>query len=392
VSFQALDWDTELVKGYRIRSAFTRSTDDFEIVLYDTDRKKLRNLEMQPVELFINGCSQMLGRIDMSEIGGDGSAVTFRGRDYIADLVENNVDPTLKLAEGTTLDQAFLDAMSPCGITIILGDDDVLLRNVRTGKSLRSKSNSKGRLKELTVQDLKPRGGEGTYEFCNRIAARYGVMIQPGPDRSTVVVQGPQYEQDPIGKIVRTDDARQGVGNNIISATATRDYSTFPTYTLFTGRSSQAGEDTKPLQFEIDIIDVVQGAGELEQVLVLNDATIGGRRKPAEVKGTRLGLGQLYRLLYFRDDDSRTSEQLERAALRAFSERLRDTLVYTVTLQGHSDPMTGAVYAIDTIIDVRDEICGINEKLWVESREFAFDPQAGAVTRLTCWRPRSFTI
>lgn len=375
------------ISSYSIDSSFTTSTDGFEFVAYDPDRSKLQSLELEPVELLLNGNSQVLGRIDQTEIGGNGSAVTFRGRDFMSDLVECNVDPTLKITSGMPLFQAILLACRPCGINIVVDDEGTSMREIRTGKPVRGgKPDS---LKPLTLEDLKPKPGEGIYEFVNRFVARFGGTIQPGLDRHTIVVAKPNYKQEPLYELRRTDAANDSLSNNVMDATVRRDYSSFPTYTLFNGKEGASGATKKDLAKSYDM-SVLASAFNDEMGETLSRHAASGRRKPDF--NEELPPAKLYRLLYLRDEDSRTAEQMERAARRAISERLKNALSYRATLRGHQDPRSGALWGIDTMVRVNDAILGVNETLWIESRKFMFSPENGATTEIECWRPSSFEI
>lgn len=100
----------------------------------------------------------------------------------------------------------------------------------------------------------------------------------------------------------------------------------------------------------------------------------------------------LYRLLVFRDDDARNGEQIEKAAKRTIAERMKDTLQYRLTLKGHVDPGSGAVYALDTMIRVDDEFADLHEVLWVADRTLRYSEGEGPMTDLVCWRPESFEL
>ena len=107
--FPAADFEIKRFKSYSLESDYTVSTDGWELSVYEEDAKriaKLRDLELQPIEILVDGAQQILGRVDITDIGGDGSAVTLQGRDYIADLVECHVDPALKFKEQMTLGDA----------------------------------------------------------------------------------------------------------------------------------------------------------------------------------------------------------------------------------------------------------------------------------------------
>jgi prophage tail gpP-like protein len=386
VRLEALGRELTNVTEWSINSNYITSTDGFEFSLYDENRQNLRGLELQPVELLVNGASQLLGRIDITEVGGTGSAVTYRGRDYIADLVECNVDPLVKIKEGDTIESAFKQVCGPVGIQNVRSEEDVLMRNVRTGINVKVGKGGRGYAKRL-LNEYKPKTGEGIYEFLSRLIARFAATIQPGPDRETLVIGAPRYDQEPVTTLRRSADPALSGGNNIITSSAVRDYSSFPTFALFNGWAAKGDQAGSKVTQSYDIITLASAYND-EIYATLLDSTLQGRRKPLESE--RIGLGQLYRLLYFRDEEARTQEQIERSATRAIAERLKDTLEYRCTLRGHVDPTSGAIWSIDTMVMVEDEICGISEPLWIVDRTLSYSPGQGAMTSLTLYRPSSF--
>lgn len=393
IRFEQLDREFNFfVKSWRIENSYTVSTDGWEAVLYHPDRTNLFGLELQPVELILNGNSQLLGRVDRTEIGGDGSAVTINGRDYLADLVECNVDPSLKVSEGDPLFSAITAAGFPVGIDTVVSDDDVAMRDVRSGKAIAVKRKGRGsKRKGAKLDDYKPHPGEGCYEYINRIVARFGCTVQPGPDRQTLVLCSPRYDQDPAYSISRTDDPASSSRNVIKTATAVRDFSKFPTYTIVTGQHvGDSGSAINASQhYAMDVL-AQEFNDELGRILL--ETIIPGRRKFGDGQAAKLGFDQLYRLCTFRDTESRTQEQLTNAAKRVIADRLKDTLLYTVTLKGHTDRASGAVWAVDTMVQVDDAICNVHEPLWIASRTLEYSEGAGATTQLTCLRPNSYQI
>lgn len=389
VRFEALGRETTDVTEWSITSAYTTPTDGFSFHLYDTNRENLRRLELQPVELLVDGQSQVLGRIDMTEIGGNGSELECHGRDYLADAVECNVDPLIKIKDGDTVGNAFLSVLSTVGIDTVFDEDDISMRNVRSGINVKARKSGKAFAKAV-LKEFQPKSGEGQFDFLNRLIARFGATIQPGPERSTVVLSKPNYGQDPVAKIFRSADTAISAKNNVVSSSATKDFSRFPTFTLFQGWA--AAQDTKGTSLSkqwdtYELISAFMGSdSELAQILA--DTCLSGRIKPDS--GTKAGLNQLYRLLSFKDDQARTQEQVELAALRAIAERFKDTLEYTVTLRGHADELTGAIWSVDTIIQVEDEICGVSEPLWVAERTLSYSQKEGASATLKAYRPGSF--
>lgn len=391
IRFEQLERETNRVESWQIESSYMTSTDAWEAVLYDTDRTKLFDLELQPVELLVNGASQLLGRVDRTEFGNNGSSVTITGRDYLADMVECNVDPSLKVTGGDELFAVITLACSPIGIDTVVSDDDIAMREIRSGIPIKRRGKGRGTTRKgKHLKDYKPHPGEGIYQYLNRIIARFGCTIQPGPDRQTLVICAPRYDQDPAYNIVRTDDPTRSARNNVISSHAVRDFSKFPTYTLVTGTQVQ---DTGAGVGAVQAFDMSVLAQEFNDELgrILLETVIPGRRKPGE-GASRLGFDQVYRLLYYRDEACRDQSQLTQISRRIIAERLKDTLEYSVTLRGHTDPKTGAVWSVDTIAQVDDVICNVHEPLWIASRTLSFSQSEGATAQLKCLRPHAFEI
>jgi hypothetical protein len=368
------------ITTWEIDSAFLTSTDGFNFAFIDETEE---NLELAPVELLIDGASQLHGRIDITRVGDNGpSIVTCIGRDYLADIVENNCDPSISVAAGATLEDTVLNACAPCGIIGVDGPE--ARQTARTKKP--QKPTKRPRKKQL--KDGKPQAGQGVFDWLNRIVARHSLTIQPAADPTKVVLQAPNYDQDPIGRIVRKANVDDGKPGCVLRGVATRDFSRFPTWALFAGRQGSPTEGTSRTAKSWDISEVATSYNP-ELSRILNQWTIGGRRLPTN--RSAIIPRALYRLLYFRDDLAQTQEQINAAALRAVAERLKDTLVYEVTLRGLVDPGTGYFWAYDTIVEVDDDVARIHEPMWVAARKFSFDGKELRTT-LICWRPGSFVI
>lgn len=373
----------ESFSGYTLSSDYLTPTDGWEVTLVDPDPAKLRDLELQEAELFIDGASQVIGRVDVTERGAaEGTAVVLRGRDYLADLVECHVDPSMKVKAGETLGAVILNATRPLGITGIVDDGDASMRTIRSGRKVSAPKRKSKR--DAALEEYKPAPREGVFAFVNRLAARHGQTVQPGPSRADLWLGAPNYEQTAGATIVRSS-AAPAASNLVIRASATRDYSSFPTYVLVTGQSARAGEKKGSLTKAASSRSVAERIGG-EVSRTLDRAVDYSRRKPGELSSG------LYRLFWARDTDSRTQTEIDAVATRAFAAQFKSTLSYRVELRGHTDPATGALWAVDTMINVRDEVCEVNETLWCASRTFRYGSGAGITTELECWRPGSFQI
>lgn len=371
-----------VITGYSLDSSFLTSTDEWAIELFDTDPARLRNLQLEPIILHIHDKPQLVQRVEHIKRGDNGGAVSIDGRDHLADILECNIDPTVRVTEDMTLAQAVLVAAGPCGIDTVFGEADVQLRSIKSGAP--PKAGKDQGFGKLEPGNLKPEAGMGIFEWLNRLAARQGCTIQPGPTRNSVVLAAPSYDQEPIATFARYRDPAPARRGNVVSATADENYSKFPTCGIASGKVTSTGE---PAKSAVSTFDVMKFSPAL--AAKMSGRVLGERSLPASPKP--LG-NALYRLLYVKDDDARKPEQVERAISRAMSERLRETLSYQVTVKGHVDHDTGYVFAVDTMATVRDEIADVDEKLWIESRRFTYQRGQGAVTAMQLLRPGSLVL
>jgi prophage tail gpP-like protein len=382
----AAEFAPRVLQSWSVDSDFFVSTDGFELTFYDDDRTRLLDLELEPVTLLLGEASILIGRTEVSTFDSLSSQVTIRGRDYISDLVECAIDPSFTIKKDERLDAVIRRAASPVGISFVLDDGDASLRNARTGTSVNA--GAPKTFTALRMSDLKPQPGQGIYDFLNRLCARHGTTIQPAVVRDSITLQAPNYDQDAVGSISRASSSAAANRNIITGASATRDYTSFPTYTLFTGKQSLSGGGTEDRKSFATVADYVTAAGIPSLQVALAGKTADGRIMPGSTGDKSL----LYRLLYFRDEAARNQEQLDRSASRAIGERLKQTLVYEVTVNGHRDPDTGVYWAPDTIVYVNDDVCGVTEKMWVASRTFSYSAGEGATTKMRMFRPGAITL
>ena len=414
------------ITSWSIDSDFLTTTDGFEFSCFSqADPGSVRGLELEPVELKVNGHSQVLGRVEASTMGHKGGEIRYTGRDYLSALVDCSVDPRVAIKEEMSLFAAFTEVTSTVGIDTVFSTGDLAMRNIRTGRSI---AGSSGRdFKAFKAEEIKPNHGVSMMGYLSRIAARHGGTIQPANTRSAIMIAEPDYSQEVSGKIQRRLGSPDG--NNVVRGVARRDFSRFPTYTMFSGSQAQKAKAAVPNHSHIGVgedpgfdlteigpdhyklVDGVfskksggsgggsKGSGgkydtataatgfapSAEEVILANCHI--GRRLPSDGAGDPL---KLYRLLAVRDKTCRNQDQVDRLAVRQVGERLKGLLVYEVEVRGHVDPSTGAIWSVDTMIDVQDEECGIAEALWVARRRLSYSPTEGARTSMTLWRPGAF--
>lgn len=433
VRFDALGWETQQVQSYSLDSAYMTSTDSFSLSLYDPDITKLQDLELQPVSIFLNGNLHLIGRVEQSEIGRDSGTVTLQGRDYLADMIECNVDPALSVSASATLDKVVQQAALPVGISSV-SFDAAPWRNMRLGVAVNTALGERT-FKRAQLKQYKPNPGEGIYQFLSRLCTRSGCTIQPTTTRNAVVLSAPDYVQDVAYSVSRSRANPESAQNNVISAVAKRDYSKFPSVVIVSGQASQTNAKTRtPVSVSSDtgpkepgiiptiyrwFVDEAAPKTQTTSTVATKTAAFSDNRDENIAEtilallpyrysvGENTGIvttriapttdfkpfpGLFYRLMYLRDQLGKDTSQIANTAARLAADRLKDCLQYEIVFRGHTDPATGRTYASDTIIDVADDLCAVNERLWVNTVRFSYDAGRGAMTQLTCWRPGSFGI
>lgn len=383
------------IEAASFASDFLLATDAFSVTYYDNDPNFWP--ELQPVEIYLDGALQFVGRAEVVKRGGGkGTTATITGRDYLADLTECDVDPSFVVKTGMTLEQCLLQVLSPCGITQITTPNE---RNATRSKSNPGNTSiAQSKLKKLTarqVHDLRPRPGEKCFAFANRLVVRSGATIQPGLHRNEIVLQGPSYDDSvKRPKIISRKGPQQSSGNNAIEPVSERNWASVPTLLLCANQVKRV-MDVKTARniFERDVRERASeyfdaATPEMRNILSL---ILRGRTKPGQARAQSIEGGDVYRLRYARDAKSRTQEQLDGFGYRTLATALKDTLKYSVKLRGLTDNNTGLIWTPDSLVDVEDDANRVWEKLWVSSR-FVNWSTSGVTVSLEALRPKTFVV
>lgn len=396
--------DTEIFRGqvtaYEIDSDFLVATDGWSITVYDdTDPSSLRRTfrPLRGIRLYIDGNLQLVGRIDSTRGVADSSALTVSGRDYLADACDGGADPALKFLKGVDIGDAILSVLRPFGITTIASGGFALTRNILTGRRPYFGAPARD-YRAAKIDDFKATAGVGAFELANRIAAHHGFMLQPVPtDPTAIALCEPEFRQAALYRLERYTD---GLSGNVLTSSASRDYARCPTVTVATGGAVAGGSAVAKTRSEIPTFSSSKSPGNLASNAEVQRIITGpnnivdvvehrrGKKPDTTVYGSTR---PRYCPMYFEDKDARNIEQLERAARRMIAERTRETLVYSCTVRGHTDPASGATWSVDTIADVRDAVEDVAETLWIQARKIANDG-SGATTQLKLIRPGSYVL
>jgi len=383
------------IESYRISSSFLTPTDSWEFVIFDEDdpaglRTKFR--PWQPISLWVGGQTQVLGRIEKIEgVGESGAALKVSGYDYLHDIVAGGVDPAIQIKKEMDLGQAILEIFKPYGITQVFGDFN-LTRNILTGRAP-FKGKPKRNFKAAHPDELRPGDNEGAFEFAEKIVARHGFTIQPAGTRDAVCICGPHDLSDPMYDVKRP--------GNVLRASASRDWGSVPTVTVARGRGGDpnvevVGTRHEFATFENDTVTPIAKIPEIQRTITSDDGVSIVRQVRFDPKkgdpNTIYGFNPpVYRPLFYHDKDSKNQEQLEFGVKKMVADKLKSTLEYSCTLRGHVDPVTGAIWSIDTVANVLDGIEQVNERMWLYERDLYNDGQ-GPMADLKLMRPDSYQL
>lgn len=395
---------------FKIQSAFMIPADAWSATFAtEGDPAALRRKFVvgRPVSLFIGDRLQLIGRIGTTSGTESGSgALRVSGRDYMADLLDPDVDRSVRINGGMTLADALLEGLGVFGITEIETDLEAV-----TSKKM-GKVNYKvvedfeiinfdgpdidtGAIAEVVdvkrtiaeaepVPELKPnKGGEAAYSWAARVAARSGFTIQPGSKRSAISVVAPDYSSPTRYRLIRP--------GNIMTGVATRNGDDIPSFVNMSGRFVDEKQQAKGGWEGFSI------AGEDSPTALRSTAE--GRRfiEASGMVDRRLKKGEknappaLYKPIYNVDDKAKTNDQLLRSTRRMLAEKTSRFFTYRATVLGHTDAFSGATYATNTLAEVSDGVEDVNEQLWIAETELAFNSQ-GKTTTLDMLLPGAYLL
>lgn len=337
-------------KEYTVNSNFLSPTDAWSFTFgTETEWKRLKD-KIRPdrkFELYVDEALQATGWIDSRKakrsITG-GVTVNVQGRDVLAPLCKANIHPDTA-TKGKTVEQiieeAFRQVYPGALMPTIVYDNDAN-RAVVMDESKRYKKTKKGKSKNV-LEYYSARPQEGAFEFCVRLLRKNGLWMWGAADGS-VVVSSPNYDQPASylisckrgDTVVQTSDAEDSW-----------DRQNVPSHVIVRGKSaSKEWQKSKVFGRVYD--------------------TDSLRICPS----------------YIQHDEATTADECKQFAMQELSRLKQEEKVYSVTCKGHRDPFTGAVYAVDTIAKIDDEILDVHDDLWCLERSFTKGADSGTHTQL----------
>lgn len=359
-----------------------------EDALSDDDKTAL--LPGSRVEVEISGQVQLIGYIDDVHSHGSrssGSIWTIEGRDWLACAVDAHCDPQTRVKPTDSFEQAVTKILSPFGVTVI-SEDNVANRNAITGAIYGTPTNKKGNvLKSTIAHECKPSYAEGAFAFASRITQRAGLWIRPAVDGTTVIVAAPDFDQPSRYAIRLKTDGSQN--NNVLEWDVRKSRLDQPSI-IFASGDGGGGEFPKATLRGAIINPIIALANPdiVGQLLAAYPGLVGATPPaPAIISAIASIIADPNaRPLYLHDTDSKTPAELQAYLRRELAMRMRKSMTAQYTIEGHT--LGGQPIAVDTMVDVDDDISGIHGPMWIVSRRFTKAAgEAGTKTVISLIRP-----
>ena len=358
---------------------------------------------------------QHTGIVDTVEVsagrkGESGTVVTITGRDMAAHLVDNSVHPSLFQAAGENLIALAEGVCSEFNIPVIA--DSSASRNIATGSpatlpdqrvlaeqarqhgvpvqnwsraTLRAGNQSGRPYDEIAgatdtpalerarrrsssgqtpsdalrqrLADAKPQGGETAWEFLERHARHFGLLLWMSPI-GELIIAAPTYSQRARFRFDRR------VGSSIDSET-----------TVLAGSYKQNGADRYS---EVRVYGRHRARGAQRTGLVGIARATDAQSDPSWPRPHVLPFARRH---VAHDSHATTQAELNRAARRVFAEHQQEADVYEVTAWGHGQ--REYLFGIDTVAHIDDQQVGLRPGDWyVTRRTFRKNRESGTTTDL----------
>lgn len=331
--------------------------------------------------LSIDGHPQLTGRIESLKRyarGGSECGAAISGRDLAGAAISWDADPTVNL-KGVSLEDALTALFTPLALTLRI-TAAAAAREVQGARRPGARGASTQR-RRRPVDLAHPRPGEKVWGLATTLVRRAGFLmwIAPRTDGTVgVVVDAPDYDQQPLYELTRRLDERGVASGNILEGVEGLDVQDVPTdVTVYTGsaRGSAVSSRSRHVQQNAALYDPAVTRG-----LVLDTL----QPQPRHV----------------RSDRARTLAAAQREAEHIIAEGMQGFRSYTCSVQGHGQIVQGQqrLYAVNTIARVRDDLFldaqgrPLDEEMLITEVTFDGSREKGTTTRLVLVPKNSIVV
>lgn len=362
----------------------------------------------------IGNKDQFTGKIDQAAIQYDsngGTVVSIGGRDILGRFVNSMVSPTLTVVQDSTILSLLENYLRAYDLKKVYNSDSLNL-NIITGRpnkdSLTTQtktvtevvSNKRADLHKITLKELKAHPGEGLYQFFEKILRRLGFIMKAMADGSGIYISSPTYDGEAYGFIInkKTDSSK----NNVKSSSYNTNYGSQPSLIMAEGFGG--GSEFAKSKFQVilpnEFIAVSKlnsdgtGVYDYDTQRVINKypkAFVIKPRTELLLNEPLFDLKNSYCPTFLKDDESKSMEELKVFVIRKMAEYQRKAISLSYTVAGLTN-QKGEPWAVNTLVNVDDDIHNIHENMWVESRTFNKSIGNGTTTTLKLIKPYTLVL
>ena len=391
------NWQT-----YSFNQNFLKPTSEWQFTIGDENAQSMIDLLVPgtKVQLVINDLIQCTGFIDKKTIKADpnprgGTNLVIQGRDIMAKVVESNINPQLRFSVQLSLFKIIEKALAPLGIDTIYTSDDLNFNTITGNK--RSIDPDSDELNQKYLKQLKPNFGQSTFAFIDQILKRFGFMMWAAADGSGVIIGKPNFKLDPLHHITLLKD-KNNVSNNVKYSNSVIDLTGQPAIIIAKGVAG--GEDADYNATNCIIINELIGLDddgipipEIQDILAqyqqFGSKILPLRQELIDVRKSIKGR-TITGPMYVKDDEAQTSEQLQKFLIREMA--LRQQKIYNLDYMVVGHTQNEIPWAVNSIVSVKDEIQGIEEKMWVIEKTFSKSYSEGTTTQIKLIKPYTLVI
>lgn len=402
--------------SYTFNSTFLTPSDAFSFTIGDPSipagvAGQIR--EGMGVQLLIAGraiCTGYLDEVHYEASTSGGTVLTCSGRDVLGDAIDATVAPSLVFTPTQKLGDIIESVMLPFGFfnePLVDNEDN---RNLITGNKFgyrvnKGRSSKRGRrsktagqaVASFTNYQAKPHDHEGAYEFCERLAKRAGLHIWATGDGKDLVVGRPSFDQQALFSAKRLRGVANGAHNNVLSGSVTRSRKD-QFSAIIAGGGGGGGNVSRATNQVIMINDLVardvSGAIAPEAQALIRAYPKAYLIKPDDLDGQvtpgKLNAFRRAKPLHLFDAEARDPEQLKNFVIREMAHRQKTAISASYEFSGHGQ--NGVTWAVDTIVNVEDDVADLHEPMWIDSVSFSKSSGAGTRTHITCIIPWTLQI
>ena len=302
------------------------------------------------IRVEVNGVTKLDGFIDEFETQADistGTTVQIEARDKVQDLLDSTLKDVRQFEPPISLEQIIRATLDDLGLT------DVGITNNAPNLEL-------FQLNDLISGEMT----QNAFEFIDLHAKKRQVLLT-GDGAGNIVIQRATQQNTIPGILVLRDEVGLGTNINNIKRSRRKENHT-ERYGIYVARSQ--GNLSALAEVNIPPADGVNVSGD--------------SFTDSEIRNTR-------NLVINPEQSSDAATNTNRAEWEANIRKTR-SFVYTCQVQGHQ--LNGQNYDINRLVQVQDEVLGVNELLLIKCEEYIEDLTEGTVTNLTLVKRGSYTL